>query len=70
MVRVIELEPAQEAHRCSEIRINKAALDAVERWQIALVVCQYNGKPFPVSLPEESYGYIKALLVQRQAELV
>jgi hypothetical protein len=69
MTRVLELEPAQEAHRYSELRTNKAALNAVENWQTALIVCEYNGKPFPVSLPEESYDYIVMLLEQRRAEL-
>lgn len=69
MTRVFELEPAQEAHRCSEERINRAALDSLKEWNVALKMSRYNGKPLPVSLPEDSYDYMVQLLEQRRAEL-
>jgi hypothetical protein len=70
MVRLREDEPAQEAGRCREQRITDAALDTVKQIHTALMVCRYNGKPFPVSLSEESYQHIVALLTQHRSELV
>jgi hypothetical protein len=69
MTRLLEAEPAHEAQRCSEIRLNKVTLDAVKEWNTALKVCRYNGRPFPASLSKESYEYLAALLIQRQVDL-
>jgi hypothetical protein len=69
MVRVPELKPARQAQQWTEERLNSDALTDLERLDAALKACDFIGNPFPVSLPERSYDYLKALLVQRRASL-